>query len=180
MSTVNYDHSFDTPQVDVSRAIAGSRRQAPRSLHRISEVRQQQGVSLRSVSRRMDMTVQEIREQEDSVTDLRISDLLKWQEVLDVPLADLLVDADGPLSDPVSRRAGMLRLMKTAKAIQEAAQDRSVVRLATMLVEQLVQMMPELADVSAWHSVGQRRTQDEMGKIVERTIPESFFNDSTR
>ena len=132
MSTVNYEHSFDTPRVDLSQAIAGGRRQASRCLHRISEVRQQQGVSLRSVSRRMDMTVQEIREQEDSSADLRISDLLKWQEVLEVPLADLLVDADGPLSDPVSRRAGMLRLMKTAKAIQEAAQDRSVVRLATM------------------------------------------------
>ena len=62
MSTVNYDHSFDTSRVDVSRAISGSRRQTSRPLHRISEVRQQQGASLRSVSRRLDMTVQEIRD----------------------------------------------------------------------------------------------------------------------
>ena len=178
MSTVNYDHGFDAPGVEVSGAISGSRRQAPRSFHRISEVRRQQGVSLRSVSRRMDLTVQEIRHQEDPGTDLRVSELLKWQEVLEVPLADLLVDSEGPLSDPVFRRAAMLRVMKTAKAIQEAAHDRSVIRLATMLIDQLVHMMPELAEVSAWHSVGQRRTQDEVGRIVERTIPENFFNES--
>jgi transcriptional regulator with XRE-family HTH domain len=180
MSTVNYDQSFDAPRVDVSRAISGSRRQAPRPLHRISEVRQQQGASLRSLSRRMDMSVQEIREQEDAHTDLRISDLLKWQQVLEVPLADLLIDSDGPLSESVCQRAAMLRVMKTAKAIQETAHDRSVQRLSNMLVEQLVRMMPELAEVAAWHSVGQRRTQDEMGRIVERTIPENFINDSLR
>ena len=180
MSTVNYDHGFDAPRVDVSRAISGSRRQAPRPLHRISEVRQQQGASLRSLSRRMDLTVQEIREQEDPQADLRISDLMKWQRVLEVPLTDLLIDTEGPLSEPVSQRASMLRVMKTAKAIQETAHDRSVQRLSNMLVEQLIRMMPELAEVSAWHSVGQRRTQDELGRIVERTIPENFFNDSLR
>ena len=180
MSTVNYDNSVDTPKVNVSSAISGSRRHSSPSLHRISEVRQQQGASLRSVSRRLDMTVQEIRDQEDPRTDLRISELLKWQEVLEVPLADLLIDTGGPLSDPVSRRASLLRVMKTAKAIQESAHDRSVQRLANMLVDQLVHIMPELADVAAWHSVGQRRTQDEVGKIVEQTISENFFNDSTR
>ena len=178
MSTVNYDHGFDATGIEVSGAISGSRRQTPKSFHRVAEVRQQQGVSLRSVSRRLDLSVQEIRHQEDPATDLRLSDLLKWQEVLEVPLADLLVDSEGPLSDPVFRRAAMLRVMKTAKAIQESAHDRSVVRLATMLIDQIVHMMPELAEVSAWHSVGQRRTQDEMGRIVERTISENFFSDT--
>jgi len=177
MSTINYDHGFETPGVNVSRAISGSRRQAPMTYHRIAEVRQQQGVSLRSVSRRLDMSVQDVRHQEDSSADLKISDLLKWQQVLEVPLSDLLVDTEGPLSDPVFRRAAMLRVMKTAKAIQESAQDRAVTRLATMLIDQLVHLMPELTDVSAWHTVGQRRTQDEVGRIVERTVPDNLFND---
>jgi hypothetical protein len=51
--------------------------------------------------------------------------------------------------------------------------------LASMLISQLVEVMPELQEVSAWHSVGQRRTQDEMGRIVERTIPDSFFGDGS-
>jgi hypothetical protein len=47
-----------------------------------------------------------------------------------------------------------------------------------MLISQLVELMPELQEVSAWHSVGQRRTQEEMGRIIERTIPDSFFGDA--
>jgi hypothetical protein len=105
--------------------------------------------------------------------------LHQWQDVLEVPLADLLIDSNGPLSTPVSQRARMLRVMKTVKALAEAAHEAPVQRLADMLVTQLVEVMPELKEVSAWHSVGQRRTQDEMGRIIERTIPDSFFGDSS-
>src|SRR5690606_23342715 len=105
-----------------------------RQLHRIAEVRQQQGASVRSVSRKLNLTASEIREQEDPTADLHISDLLKWQEILEVPLSELLVDNDGPLSEPVEKRASMLRVMKTAKAIQESVHDRSTKRLANMLV----------------------------------------------
>ena len=68
--------------------------------------------------------------------------------------------------------------MKTAKAIQESAHNVSVKRLAKMLIEQLVEMMPELAEVSAWHSIGQRRTQDEVGRIAERPVSDNLFNDA--
>jgi len=156
---------------------AGSRQ--AKKLHRIHEVRQQQGASLRSVARKLDMPIQDVRGQEEPSSDLRISDLLQWQEILEVPLADLLVDTQGPLSESVSKRASMLRVMKTSKAILESTKNKSVRRLANMLVEQLVQMMPELADVSAWHTVGQRRTQEEVGRIVERSIPDSFFNEGS-
>jgi len=151
---------------------------APRELHRISEVRVQQGASLRSVARKLNLSVQEVRDQESGTTDLRITDLLQWQEVLEVPLADLLIDSEGPLSEPVCERARMLRIMKTAKAIKEGAHNRSIVRLANMLIGQLVEIMPELSEVAAWHTVGQRRTQDEVARIVERAIPDSFFNES--
>ena len=112
------------------------------------------------------------------MADLRLSQVHQWQQVLEVPLADLLLDSDGPLSTPVSQRARMLRVMKTVKALAESAHEQPVQRLATMLINQLVELMPELQEVSAWHSVGQRRTQEEMGRIVERTIPDSFFGDA--
>ena len=67
--------------------------------------------------------------------------------------------------------------MKTAKAIGEAAHSTSVKRLTNMLVAQLVELMPELESVTAWHSVGQRRSQHEMGKIAECIIPENLFSD---
>jgi hypothetical protein len=37
--------------------------------------------------------------------------------------------------------------------------------------------MPELKDVSPWHSVGQRRTQHELGRIAEHPLPDTFFSD---
>ena len=147
-----------------------------KKLHRIATVRNQQGISLRSVSRQMGRTMSVVRSQEEETQDLRISDLLRWQKVLGVPLQDLLVDEDLPLSKPIKERAQLVRLMKTAAALKENCEEEGPKRLATMLVQQLVDMMPELEEVSSWHSVGQRRSLDEYGRIVERRINDDFFN----
>lgn len=146
-----------------------------RPLHRIGEIRRQQGVSLRTVARRMNMSMQRAREQEQADSDLSISDLYRWQQALEVPVADLLVDLDAPLSAPVLQRARLLKLMKTALAIKEAAEDESVGRMADMLAGQLVEIMPELKDVNPWHTVGQRRTLDEYGRIGTETVPDAVF-----
>lgn len=181
MSTVEYNFELGglssapiMPPVANGRPTSGQ----PVVFHRISEVRQEQGVSVRSAARRLGLSMQEVRLQEQATQDLRLSQLHQWQQVLEVPLADLLTDNSGPLSEPVSQRARMLRVMKTVKALAESTHEAPVQRLANMLISQLVDVMPELKEVSAWHSVGQRRTQDEMGRIVERTIPDSFFGES--
>jgi hypothetical protein len=36
--------------------------------------------------------------------------------------------------------------------------------------------MPELQEVGPWHSVGQRRSLDEVGQVVERRIRDDFFS----
>ena len=74
-------------------------------------------------------------------------------------------------------RALLSKLMKTALAIHEKAEAASMKRLAETLVNQLVEIMPELKGVSPWHAVGQRRTLDEMGKAVERGLSISFWNE---
>jgi transcriptional regulator with XRE-family HTH domain len=179
MSTVEYNiglGGFEAlPPLTPAVTASSTRKQ----LHRIGQVRQEQGVSVRSVARRLGLSMQEVRAQEHPTSDLRLSQVHQWQQALEVPLADLLLDSEGPLSTPVSQRARMLRVMKTAKALAESATEAPVQRLATMLISQLVELMPELQEVSAWHSVGQRRTQDEMGRIAERTIPDSFFGDGS-
>jgi hypothetical protein len=177
MSTVEYNidlGGFQTPPVIPSAPV-----NSIKPLHRIGQVRQEQGVSIRSVARRLGLSMHDVRAQEHPSTDLRLSQVHQWQQVLEVPLTDLLLESESPLSTPVSQRARMLRVMKTAKALAEATNEPPVQRLATMLISQLVELMPELQEVSAWHSVGQRRTQDEMGRIVERTIPDSFFGDGS-
>lgn len=140
-------------------------------MHRIREVRRLQGVSLRSASRQIGLDVRRLRAQESESTDLHISDLLKWQKALDVPVSELLEEPDTQLSRPVLERARMIRLMKTAQAILERSNSTSIRRMAQMLIEQLTEIMPELKHVGAWHSVGQRRSLNELGRIVERTIP---------
>lgn len=146
--------------------------------HRIAEVRRQQGVSVRSITRKLGLTAEEVRRQEDPYYNLTLSQLVAWQQALEVPLASLLVDSDAPLSSPVLTRARMLRVMKTAQAIRETTKDKGVERMSLMLVEQLLEIMPELKGVSAWHTVGQRRTQDEVGRIAERPVSDTFIQDS--
>jgi len=144
-------------------------------LHRIAEVRQRQGVTLRNVARRLGVPLPVVRRQEKADCDLRLSDLLRWQEVLEVPVAELLVEAEGQLSGPVLERSRMVKLMKTVAAIREQCGDATVGRLVAMLVEQILEIMPELADVTPWHSVGQRRTRDELGRTARAVVPEELF-----
>jgi len=141
-------------------------------LHRLAEVREQQGVSLRSAARQLGVDVRQAREQEGETTDLRLSDLYAWQKVLCVPLAELLIDAEAPLSRPVMERARLVRIMKTVKAIIECAVSPATQRMAENLSSQLQEVMPELAEVGPWHSVGQRRSLDELGRAAERLISE--------
>ena len=158
------------PQVPVSPS------QKP--LHRIADVRRRQGISVRSAARRLQMSIDQVRRQEEPSNDMLLSELLRWQQALHVPLADLLVETDGPLSEPIMTRARLLRIMKTVRAIKETATSSSIQRFATMLEQQLVELMPELKDVSAWHSIGQRRSPNEVGRTAERVLPDNFFHDS--
>ena len=69
----------------------------------------------------------------------------------------------------------MVRVMKTARAILETSGEQPVHRLARRLIDQLLGIMPELAEVKAWHAVGERRRSDEHGIAADRALPESLF-----
>jgi transcriptional regulator with XRE-family HTH domain len=142
----------------------------PKRMHRIRTVRRLQGVSLRSAARQIGTDVRRLRAQENETNDLNLSELYKWQQALDVPVSELLIEPDTQLSRPVMERARMIRLMKTAAAILERSNSTSIRRLAEMLVSQLIEVMPELKQVGPWHSVGQRRSLNELGRIVENSI----------
>ena len=146
-----------------------------RRLHRIADVRRLQGVTLRNVSRRLGVSLAVVRRQEEPDCDLRLSDLMQWQAVLEVPVAELLVEAEGQLSGPVLQRSRMVKLMKTAAAIRERTQDTMTSRMVSMLIEQILELMPELTDVTAWHTVGHRRTLDDVGRTAQCVVSESVF-----
>jgi len=117
-----------------------------------------------------------VRRQEQPDCDVRVSDLMKWQEVLEVPVSELLVEAEGQLSGPVLERSRMVKLMKTAAAIREQATAATGLRrMADMLVEQVLEIMPELADVTPWHHVGQRRSLNDVGRAAQCLVSEDVF-----
>lgn len=169
-----------TPSITPSSGSPVPPTKAARAMHRIAEVQKQQGVSPRSIVRRTGMTMEQVRNQQDPTADLSLSELYLWQQALEVPIADLLIDTEAPLSGAVLNRARMLRVMKTVRAMKEANPSASMERFITMLENQLLEIMPELQDVTAWHSVGQRRTHDEVGRAAERPVPDNFVRDGLR
>ena len=87
--SIAHDIPFDStlghlpvPQVPVSSD--------KRPLHRIADVRRRQGISVRSAARRMHTSIDQVRRQEEPANDMLLSELLRWQQALDVPLADLV------------------------------------------------------------------------------------------
>ena len=169
------EHAADRRR-DATRAVPDRQRQ----LHRIADVRRLQGVTLRNVSRRIGAPLAVVRRQEQPDCDLRLSELLRWQEVLEVPVAELLVEGEGQLSGPVLQRSRMVKLMKTAAAIRERSHDTTTARMVTMLIDQILELMPELADVTPWHTVGQRRTLDDYGRTARQPVAEDVFRRQPR
>lgn len=68
----------------------------------------------------------------------------------------------------------MVKVMKTARALLETASSPSTRLMAENLIEQLTEVMPELASVSPWHAVGQRRSFKDVGRIAENSINDDF------
>jgi hypothetical protein len=53
-------------------------------------------------------------------------------------------------------------------------------RLSRLLVEQLVEIMPELKDVSAgWPAIGHRRSTDDLGRIAENPISDDWMHEAS-
>ncbi len=141
----------------------------PRIYQRVAEARKQQGFSLRTISRRTGIDIRTLRSHELPSTDLKLSELHAWQLALEIPMVDLIEDQSQPLSRPVKERATLVRIMKTAVAIKEAGGTPRIQRLADMLCEQLIELMPELTDISGWPQHGSRRP-DNSSHILEQQV----------
>ena len=140
-------------------------------------VRRSQGISRRTVARRLNIEVEQVRQQECEAADLPLSMIYAWQKALDVPLGELLVEADESLVSPVLERSQLVRLMKTVLAIREQTKQESIRRMTQTVCDQLVEIMPELASVGPWHAVGKRRRLSELGVAAQRRLAEEVFVD---
>ncbi|MCS7237050.1 MAG: helix-turn-helix domain-containing protein [Thermoguttaceae bacterium] len=148
----------------------------PQRFHRLATVRQLEGVSRRTLARRMKVSIKQIRWEENEFNDVPVSTLYRWQKALGVPLQELLVQPAEELSQPIKLRAQLLRLMKTAVTIRERSRQASIQRLAQMLMDQLVEIMPELQGVAPWPVVGKSRMPSDCGQAYYRQISEHLFD----
>lgn len=149
------------------------------TMQKLSAARRRQGLSVRCVAQRLGRTVSDIRAQEDENADLLLSELYRWQQALDVPIEELLADPEDCLSPHVLLRAQLLKVMKTAMAIRRQARSEAERRLGRQLIEQLLEIMPELKEVSGWPAVGHRRRADELGRIGENPISEDWLHEAS-
>ena len=125
----------------------------------------------------MNIEVEEVRQQERQTTDLPLSALCAWQKALEVPMAELLTEANDSLVSPVLERSQLVRLMKTVLAVREQTRQESIRRMVQTMYEQLIEIMPELANIGPWHVVGKRRRLCELGVAAQRRLAEEVFID---
>jgi transcriptional regulator with XRE-family HTH domain len=145
--------------------------------NRLAQVRRLQGLSRRTVARRLNVDIEQVRKYECETADLPLSVLFAWQKVLEVPVTELLVEADDSLASPILERSRLVRLMKTVFAIRAQAKQESIRRMAETMVNQLVEIMPELINIGPWHAVGKRRRLSELGVAAQRRLKDDVFLD---
>ena len=127
--------------------------------------------------RQFNVNIATVREQKAENSNLTLSQLYRWQEVLDVPVTELLNEAADELSDSILQHAQLVRLMKSVLAIKDNARQESIRRMAQTLIDQLLEMMPELSGVGPWHAIGKRRRLSESGMAADRRLSEDVFFD---
>jgi transcriptional regulator with XRE-family HTH domain len=154
-------------------------KRTPRRMQQLGEARRRQGLSVRCVAQRLDKTVGDVRAQEEEQADITLSELYRWQAALEVPIEELLCDPQDGLSPRVLSRARLLRIMKTAMAIRRQARTEAERRLGRLLTEQLLELMPELKEVSGWPAVGHRRSAEEFGRIAENPVSDDFMHEAS-
>lgn len=168
--------SLDPPDEDVPLSPT---KKMPVGLQKLGEARRRQGLSVRCIAQRLGRTVTEVRAQEHEHADILVSELYRWQQALEVPICELLSEPDDSLSPRVLMRAQLLKVMKTAMAIRRQARSESERRLGRLLSDQLLEIMPELKEVSGWPAVGHRRRADELGRIGENPIPDDWLHEAS-
>jgi hypothetical protein len=177
----NRNGSFESSNTDIEATapIIGPAVNGRRKLQQLGEARRRQGLSVRCVAQRLGKSIGELRAQEVETADLLVSELYRWQAVLEVPIEELLEEPNDTLSTRVLTRARMLRVMKTARALRSHARSESENRLCRLLISQLIEIMPELREVAAWPTVGHRRTADELGRIAEHPVPDDWMYEAS-
>ena len=106
-------------------------------LHRIREIREQMGITPRHAARMLNVSLDELRRQEDPSSDLTISELQNWQDLLDGDVYDLIVDQEVPFPRAALSSHDVSSFLETATRMLDDSECPAVKRLAETLTNQL-------------------------------------------
>jgi len=160
-------------------------------LNNIREVRKREGITIRTMIKRLGITKYEYEKLEADDKDLKISELQRIQAALCVPLQELITPADeDPSFEFITDRVHVLRAYKSAMSLQKllaSSGKADVKRMLERLIADLLVIFPELdghtinrddsTGVHGW-PIGHRRTNDnpgDLGKTALNPVPEQFF-----
>jgi transcriptional regulator with XRE-family HTH domain len=147
----------------------------PRRLHRLAEVRRRKRVTRKQLAEALRVDVEAVRQQEDESCDLRLSTLYQWQRLLGAPIGELLVDAGHPLALPPLGKRRISGMMKAALTILRESRQPMIRRMASTLLNQLLEMAPQLEGFVAAQGVSPSRNLDSQGRLLPGGLPVKLF-----
>jgi transcriptional regulator with XRE-family HTH domain len=147
----------------------------PQALHRVRAARKARRLSLSEVAKHLALPPEEAERQEQPTSDLPLSTLYRWQKLLKVPVTELLVDGTGSLGLPSVKSERLAGALQVALAILAQTKQPGIRRMAHTLVDQLVELSPDLKQVADAHTAGQAHRFDEQGRAQKGALPLDFF-----
>ena len=148
------------------------------ALHRLAAARREKGLSLKAMAAKLHVDVETVRQQEQETGDLWLSVLEQWRQALDVPLAELLVETSYPLALPRIPERKTAELLNAVLAILKQTKQPGIRRMAHTLVDQLVELRPELKSLAAQCGAGGAQLLDSQGQSVGHKLPLDVFLES--
>lgn len=137
--------------------------------HRLQEARIRAGVTLRALSSRTGIPLRRLQRQEAS-NDVSLNDLLRWQEALGVPLAELVDGPNDELAEMNRVRAGLVKIMRSVRSLQQTKLSEPQEAFVENLQTTLQTLMPELDAVRSWPVYGERRSTRSLPRIESNVI----------
>ena len=148
-----------------------------RGLHRLAAVRRERRLSPEVLAEKLRIDVASLRAIEQEQVDMPLSLGYRCQQALGASLRELLVSESDPLSLPPVHRAKLAEWLQTVVAILQEAKQPAIRRMAHNLVDQIVELAPELKDRAAQFQAGNAQLLDDQGRSAGRPLSKDVFLD---
>lgn len=146
--------------------------------NRIAQLRKEERLTLETCAKRMGISLDEARQQEDPCADLTMSQIEAWSNVLNVNY-QLIFQTEQPI-DPIADRAFLLRLTKSiAQLLEQVSQEPFSIKkirfIAQSLDGQRREYLPEYDDITPWPEYGKSHEDKDNGVAAYRRFDSSVL-----